>query len=70
MFDFFDTIIGYIELAWSYFLNLIHTIVFACQMITASLAFPRQLVGVVPFALGAAIMIFIAVYVVKFFIGR
>lgn len=70
MFDFFNTIIGYIEMAWEYFTNLIATIVFACQMITASLTFPRMLVGVVPAVVGAAILIFIAVYVVKFFIGR
>lgn len=70
MFDFFNTIIGYIQIAWEYFTNLISTFVFAAQMITAALNFPRLLVGVVPPVLGASVLIFIAVYVVKFFIGR
>ena len=70
MFDFFEQILGFFELAWQFFLNLFDMLVVLLRTLTAAVELPIQLSLVLPSVLGASVIIFLAVFVVKFIVGR
>ena len=70
MYDFFNQLLGYVEMFFQYLSNFAMTLIYAMQMITTAIALPKHLIVSLPWMLGSAIVIFLAVYVVKFFVGR
>lgn len=70
MFDFFSKILGYVEVAFDYFLNLIESLVMALWFVGTSSSFPLTLVSFMPPIIGTAIVVFIAIFLIKFLIGR
>lgn len=70
MFDFFSKILGYVEVAFDYLLNLIESLLMAVGFLAASTSFPFTLVSFMPPIIGTAIVVFLAIFVIKFLIGR
>lgn len=70
MFDFFDKILGFIEVIWDYFLNLIESLAMAVYFVGNSVNFTTYLVPFMPAIIGSAIVVFVAIYLIKFLIGR
>lgn len=70
MFDFFNKILGYVELLWTYFTNFIESVVTALQLLLVSMSFPQSLTPLMPPIIGTAIAVFLAIYLIRFMIGR
>lgn len=70
MFDFFDKILGFIESAWQFVINIINSLVIALETLTQSVTLPLKLVAYVPGILGSAITIVVSLAIVKFIVGR
>lgn len=70
MFEFFSKIIGFISSVWDYFINFIESLVQAVAFLVSSSAFAVALIGYMPGIIGTAIVVFLAVFIVKFLIGR
>lgn len=70
MFDFFDKILGFIETVFTFFLNLVQSLIQAVVFLGSSSSFVLSLIGFMPTIIGTAITCFFAVYVIKFLIGR
>lgn len=70
MFDFFAKIIGYIEVAFDYFLNLIESLIMAVGFLASAGSFTTSLIPFMPPIIGTAMVIFIAIFLIKFLIGR
>lgn len=70
MFQFFDQLIGYVQTAFGFLLNLIESLVTACDMLTQFLALPPVLTGLVPGVVGGSIILVSSIFVVKFIVGR
>lgn len=70
MFDFFSKILGYLEVAWSYFINLIESLLMAIGFLTSAAGFSLQIVPYMPPIIGTAIVVFLAVFLIKFLVGR
>ena len=70
MFKFFDQVLGFFETLFSFFLNFIESLLMALAVIAESIIYTPVLVGLVPAVVGSAVTIGIAIYVVKFIIGR
>ena len=66
MLDFFNMVGGYLVTAWNAIVNLIESLLMAVSMVGSSLGFVAGLVLYVPPILASGIIIFIAVYVVRF----
>ena len=70
MFEFFDLILGFIETLWGFVISFIDSLFFALTVLARGTTIWTVLIGYVPAVLGAAISIFMACYIVKFFVGR
>lgn len=70
MFDFFDQVIGFIETVFTFFLNMVQSLIQAITFMSNGVTFSLMMVGYMPAIIGTAITIFIAIYVLKFLIGR
>lgn len=70
MFDFFSKILGFIETVFEFFINLVESLFKALEILAKSIVFPFELVGFLPAFLGSAMVIVIAVGVIKFLVGR
>lgn len=70
MLNFFETIIGYLELIWDFFLNLINSILSLITAVAGAVVIPPQLLGLVFGPLGACIISVTGFAVVKIIIGR
>lgn len=70
MFSFFDSILGFLGPIWDIIYNFFSSLLYALVILRNAMVLPVQLYGFVPTVLGAAISIFLGVYVVKFLIGR
>lgn len=70
MFDFFDKIIGFVETVFSFFINLVESLIQAVVFLGHSSSFAIALVPFMPSIIGTAIVVFFAIYVIKFLIGR
>lgn len=68
--NFFDGIISYIELAWEFFLNTLHSISTSLNLLRNSLTHIVDIIGFYPAILSASAIIVIGIIVVKFVIGR
>lgn len=70
MFDFFSKVLGYLEVAWSYFINLIESLLMAIGFLISATSFSTAIVSYMPPIIGSAIAVFLAIYLVKFLAGR
>lgn len=70
MFDFFDKILGFIETVFSFFLNLIESLIQAVLFLGQGSAFVLSLAPMMPTIIATSIIIVVSISVVKFLIGR
>ncbi len=70
MFDFFSQVLGYLEVAWSYFINLIESLLMAIGFLISATSFSTAIVSYMPPIIGSAIVVFLAIFLVKFLAGR
>lgn len=70
MFDFFNTIAGYFETLWNMIVNLIQSLLMAVGMVGSSMYFVTSLVAFIPPLIATGIIIFIAVFVVRFLLMK
>lgn len=70
MFDFFDTIIEYITMAWEFFLNIISSTFELIKAIASAMVLPPTLLMHFGGVLGACILSVAAFSVVKMILGR
>lgn len=70
MFEFFDQILGYIEMFFTFFTNMVRSLGMAFTLLTTSISFPMTLTEFMPPLIGSAVVVFVSIYVVKFIIGR
>lgn len=67
---FFDTIISYIEQAWSFVSNLLTSLITLFTTIAGAVTLPAVLVGYMPEFLGACILAVGAIGIIKLVVGR
>lgn len=70
MFEFFDQILGFILVVWQFLHNIITGLLTAIDMLEVAVGLPPLLVGFMPTVIGASMMIFVSIFVIKFIIGR
>lgn len=70
MFDFFNQVIGYIETAFNFLLNLIESLLQAIGFLVSSIPFVMAIVPYMPAIIGSCIVMALSVAVIKFIIGR
>ena len=70
MFEFFDQLLSYVTSFFSFFTNIIASLLLAVRFILDALELPVLLAGVMPPIIGTAVLIFVGLYVLKFLIGR
>lgn len=70
MFDALSKILGFIETLFNFVLNIINSLFMALQMIASVITVPTFVASFLPPVLYSAVLIFTAVFVVKFIIGR
>lgn len=70
MFDFFDKFIGFLEIIWDFFINLVNSLIIALSATVTAATLPVTLMPFLPAIIGSSVMIVIAFAVVKFIIGR
>ena len=61
-----NTIIGFLETAWNLILNTIQTLFMSVVFVTQSVSITVSLVPFLPSIIGTALVITIAVYVIRF----
>lgn len=70
MFDFFNQIIGYVQTAFEFLLNLIESLIMAVVYVTTSSGVVLSMAQFMPAIIGTCVVITVAIAVVKFLIGR
>lgn len=70
MFDFFSKILGFVEVVFDYFVNLIESLLIAVYFTGTAVSFTTYLVPFMPAIIGSAIVVFLAIYLIRFLIGR
>lgn len=70
MFDALGKILGFVEAAFEFFLNMIESLFQAIGFLVSSIPFITTIVPYMPPILGSCIVITLAIAVVKFLIGR
>lgn len=70
MFDFFDKILGFFEAIGQFIENFFNSLIMAVTFMMSSVGFSIQLVSFVPAIIGSAIVIFIAIYVIRFILMK
>lgn len=70
MFDFFGQISGFAVSLFQFFVNLVDSLIQAVIFLGSGVSFSMGLVPFMPSFIGTAIVIFVAIYIVKFLIGR
>lgn len=68
--SFFDTIITYIEMAWTFFNNTVQALISFVSVLIGAYYVPQQLYMVLPPIIGASVTAVCAVAVVKLLAGR
>lgn len=66
MLDFFSTISGYFVTAWNMIVNLVESLLMAVNMVVYSTGFVVAMTYYVPPIIATGLIIFIAVFVVRF----
>ena len=70
MFDFFGKISGFAVSLFQFFVNLVESLIQAVIFMGSGVAFAGAIVPFMPSIIGTAIVIFLAIFVIKFLIGR
>lgn len=70
MFGFFDTIIEYIQIIWSFFLNTITGLFTAITTLATSVGTATLLAGYMPFFVSASFYIAIFIVILNYIVGR
>lgn len=70
MFDFFGLLLGYINAVWQFFQSLLSSLLLAVTFLVTSLSLPNALLSYMPPIIGSAILCFMAVFLVRFLIGK
>jgi hypothetical protein len=70
MLNFFEALIEYVQLAWTYFLNLITSLFGALATLYGSITTAVALAGVMPWFLGTAFFSVMTIVIVNYIIGR
>lgn len=70
MFDFFDTIVGYLETIWNFIWGLCQSLLMAIKFLLTGTDAVLYLIGFLPVVIGGAVVVFFFIYVLKFIIGR
>lgn len=70
MLNFFETIIGYVELIWNFFLNLLQSLLTLLVALLQALTLPNKLVMFAPSFMAASILAVGAIAAIKLIIGR
>ena len=70
MFDFFNQIIGYVQTAFEFVLNLIESLIMAIVFVTSSSSVVISMSYFMPAIIGTCVVITVAIAVIKFLIGR
>lgn len=61
-----NSIIGFLQSSWDLLVNTIETLLMACFFVSNSISVTLSLVGFLPAIIGTALLITIAVFVVRF----
>lgn len=70
MFDFFNQLIGYIEVVFNYLYNTVTSFIMALGFLATSLSFPQAILGSLPPIIASSVLCVMAVYVIRFLIGK
>lgn len=70
MFDFFGEILGFVSSVFQFFVNLVESLIQAVVFMASGVGFATAIVPFMPSIIGTAIVIFLAIFVIKFLIGR
>lgn len=70
MFEFFNMVAGFLETAFNFVVNVLSMLITLIQVLVGAIGIPVTLAAAAPSILGTSIVIFLAVYVAKFIIGR
>lgn len=70
MFDFFEKMLGFVELIFSFFMNLTRSLLSAVLAISNGTSFLMQLSGLMPTIVSSSILIVLFMAVLKFILGR
>lgn len=70
MFDFFGQIVGYFETAWEFFSNFLKVLTNGFTVMHTSIGFTISSLAYMPAIIGTAVAITLAIFVIKFILGR
>lgn len=70
MFDALGKILGFIQSAFDFFLNMIESLIQAVVFLASSVPFVTGLIPYLPSVIGSCVLITLSVAIVKFLIGR
>lgn len=70
MFDFGGKLLGYVQVAVEYLLNLVESLIMAVVYVTTSSGVVLSMARFMPAIIGTCVVITVAIAVVKFLIGR
>lgn len=68
--NFFSDVWGYLEQIFRFLINTIKAFLYALQIIIDAVAFTGSITVYIPAIIASAVIIFLAVYIVKFILGR
>ena len=70
MFDFFNQISGFAVSLFQFFVNLVESLIQAVIFMASGVSFATAIIPFMPSIIGTAIVNFLAIFVIKFLIGR
>lgn len=70
MFDFFDQVLGILNTAWTFFTNIINSLILAFDTLSNAVMLPAELALFMPSVISSCVIIMLALAVVKFLVGR
>ena len=70
MVDFFSKVLGFFEVIVEYIFNLVGNVSAGLEILAKSIVFPIYLSGFLPTLIASALLICVAVAVIKFILGR
>lgn len=70
MFEFFDSLIGYIEVFFEYVSTIIGSLISFVTIIPQAISFPLGMVGFLPVLIGTSVLTVVGVSVIKLIVGR
>lgn len=70
MFSFFNDMLGFLGAVGQFIGNLIHSLIMAVNFMMNSVTFSLGLISFVPSIVGSAIVIFLAIYIIRFLLMK